>query len=280
MPGEVPQPPPFVNPRPSKKDWKAALEREDKATRNKQEQDRKDNAVHWSYGTPGPKQWTNISGFDDLKNRIRCLLIEYQDPLSILVSFDFDGTLGARRSKVSIGYTKDDCLSRQDTFNQEMYSVDILKVLNDKGVPFFVNTAAANPRRAHEAMAENNHYERSRPEMPMSSVLHELGLCTQTEEKIVHYGADILRCGHALSAGYDKNIPIDYVMCTCNLKPQVIIHVDDGIINLQTVLSAGFPQRVIGMYFPTIDGMIIGDEPNAESALEYLSSYRENIRRC
>jgi len=48
--------------------------------------------------------------------------------------------------------------------------------------------------------------------------------------------------------------------------------------DLQTVLAADFPQHVIGMYFPTIDGTIIGEEPNADGAFDYLYSPRENIQ--
>jgi len=122
----------------------------------------KKNATH-ATGPPGSKQWTTIADFSDLKNRIRCLLIQYTNPLSILVSFDFDGTLGARRSVVSSGQPKEHPLSRQDTFDQEMLSVDILQFLNAMGVPFFVNTAASNPCRAHEAMSQNHHYTQPRP---------------------------------------------------------------------------------------------------------------------
>ena len=94
----------------------------------------------------------------------------------------------------------------------------------------------------------------------------------------MHYGAALSRCGHSFSAEYEKHIPIDYVIETCKLPTKVIIHVDDGIINLQTVLAADFPQHVIGMYFPTIDGTIIGEEPNADGAFDYLYSPRENIQ--
>ena len=73
-------------------------------------------------------------------------------------------------------------------------------------------------------------------------------------------------------------VPIDYVIDTYQLPTKVIIHVDDGIINIQTVLSAGFTQDVIGMYFPTVEGTIIGEEPNADVAFDYLYSPTEDIR--
>jgi hypothetical protein len=224
------------------------------------------------------KQWTTIAGFDDLKNRIQCLLRQYKDPLSLLVSFDFDGTLASRRSLLSSGEPKNNKLSKQDTFDQEILSVDVLNFLNMKGVPFFVNTAAENPCRAHEAMAANNYYEQTRPAMPMSSVLTQSGMSTTTRENLLHYGARLSRCGHSFSAAYEKHIPIDYVIDTYKLPTKVIIHVDDGIINIQTVLAAGFSQHVIGMYFPTVEGTVFGDEPNEDFAFDYLYSPTENIR--
>jgi hypothetical protein len=258
--------------------WKEAQNASDSAEKRMKEAEEKHNASHWEKDLPGMKQWTTITDFDDLKNRIHCLLRKYTDPLSLLISFDFDGTLGARRSMLSSGKTKDHKLSKQDTFDQEIQSVDVLNFLNTKGVPFFVNTAANNPCRAKEAMSSNDHYEQTRPAMPMSSVLIQAGMSTETREDLVHYGVRFARCGHSFSAEYEKHVPIDYVIDTYKLPTKVIIHVDDGIINIQTVLAAGFTQHVIGMYFPTVEGTTIGEEPNKDAAFDYLYSPTENIR--
>lgn len=79
-----------------------------------------------------------------------------------------------------------------------------------------------------------------------------------------------------MSATYEKHVPIDYVI-TNYVPATVIIHVDDGLVNLKTVLSAGFTQTVIGMYFPTVDGTIVGVEPSKEDALEYLYAPSEHV---
>ena len=46
--------------------------------------------------------------FEDLQFRISCILNSGTHPDQILVSFDFDGTLGARRTSLSKNKTKDD----------------------------------------------------------------------------------------------------------------------------------------------------------------------------
>jgi hypothetical protein len=215
-----------------------------------------------------------MTGFNDLKFRVSCLLqTGHFTPNEILVSFDFDGTLGARRSQKSQFREKLDRLSIEDTHDQEKLSVDMMHDLNTRGIPYFVNTAAENPCRARESM--NLHHAR---QMPPSTVLLQHGLNhTTTPETIDHFGTRLKRCGHVLSAMYDKHVPIDYILHNLRLPTKVIIHVDDGIINLKTVLGAGFTQDVIGMYFPTIEGTIIGTEPNTDEAYQYLNSDAENV---
>ena len=71
---------------------------------------------------------------------------------------------------------------------------------------------------------------------------------------------DLRQCGHILSAGYDKHFPIGDVITNFSLYTHVITHVDDELINLQTVMQRGFDQCIIGLYFPTVGDITFRNE--------------------
>ena len=169
----------------------------------------------------------------------------------------------------SSGLPKEDRRSKYDTWDQERRSVTILDTLNEMGIPFFINTAAPNPCGAYGSLGN---FHNIRGIMRPSVVLVRMGLSSDGREQIPHFGTTINRCGHVLSAEYEKHVPIDYIITQYQLPTTIIIHVDDGLINLKTVLESGFTQDVIGLYFPTVDNTTIGDEPNKEEALSYLYS--------
>ena len=243
------------------------------------------NNKHWE-AKIGPKKWSTINDLNEVLFRIHCLLKAGISADEILVSFDFDGTLGARRSIKSAFLPKDDPVSNHDTYDQEMKSVTVLDQLNKLNIPYFVNTAADNPCMAMESMhghryeiGRDTKVETRRSSMPISTILIEKHMENIGKEKAFSFhGKNLRQCGHVLSAGYDKHVPIDYIINNFNLSTKVIIHVDDGLINLQTVMERGFGQSVIGLYFPTIVGTTFGNEPNEDEALEYM--YKNATRQC
>ena len=240
---------------------------------------------HWE-AKFGPKKWSTINDLHEVLFRIHCLLKAGISADEILVSFDFDGTLGARRSMKSMFLQKDNPVSHQDTYDQEMKSVQVLDKLNKLKIPYFVNIANDNPCRAMESMHEHRYeighdtkVEKQRSSMPISTILIEKHMENIGIEKAFSFhGKNLRQCGHVLSAGYDKHVPIDYVITNFNLSTKVIIHVDDGPINIQTVMERGFDQCVIGLYFPTIGATSFVKEPNEDEALDYM--YENAARQC
>ena len=100
--------------------------------------------------------------------------------------------------------------------------------------------------------------------MPMSTYFGNT--ISLNQESLLYRDVKIGRCGHVFSAMYDKHIPIDYVIDKYRLRTRVVIHVDDGLINLKTVMEDHLPQDVIGAYFPTVEGTIMGSEPDTDIA--------------
>jgi hypothetical protein len=198
--------------------------------------------------------------FEDLQFRISCILNSGTYPDQILVSFDFDGTLGARRTSLSKNKTKDDKVTISDTHDEEKKSIAMLTYLNERNIPYIVNTAAENPCHAYDTMQEKK--------MPMSTYFGNT--ISLNKESLLYRDVNLSRCGHVFSAEYDKHIPIDYVIDKYRLRTRVVIHVDDGLINLKTVMEDHLPQDVIGAYFPTVEGTIMGSEPDTDIASEYL----------
>lgn len=264
----IPPPPPPGRPSSSQNvpSWRQERERQARVERDIAARQQNANNQHWSryHHQNGLAQWSTIDSLDDIRFRISCLLgtgnIKRHE---ILVSFDFDGTLGGRRTHKTQWVAKSDPNAIEDTQNEERKSVQLLEELNTQGIPFFVNTAAPNPCRAHETMQQTG--------MPESVALNRYIKHSGSSE-IEHFGFRVKRCGHVFSSEYDKHVPIDYVIHTYNLPTKVIIHVDDGLVNIRTIVAANFKQDFIGMYFPTVEGTIIGDEPNVDESIDYLLS--------
>ena len=166
-------------------------------------------------------------------------------------------------------------------------SITLLTFLNEKGIPFIINTTAENPCQAASTMAARTYRskdkrERTRMEVPSSTAL--LALSVLPYEKKMHhpteysYRGTILRtCGHVLSAQYEKHVPIQYMIETYDLPTLAIIHVDDGFVNIRTVLDEGFEQHVFGLYYPTVIGTTVGAEPAHEDSLKHVSEHSTKI---
>ena len=260
----IPPPPPSPSPSQTVPSWRQKRDRQAKAERDENIRLHNLNNQHWSRyrNKNGLIQWSTIDSLDDIRFRIACLLATGNiKPREILVSFDFDGTLGGRRTHKTQWVPKNDPSAIEDTHNEEEKSVQLLTELNRQKIPFFINTAAPNPCRAQETMQQTG--------MPESVVMNSY---INKAAQIEHFGFRVKRCGHVFSAEYDKHVPIDYIIHTYSLPTKVIIHVDDGLVNIRTIVAADFKQNFIGMYFPTVEGTIIGSEPNVDESLEYLLS--------
>ena len=286
--GPPPAPPPAPPPSPNQsfgKNWrKKQMERD----LNEKEEKFKTDKVNDSHWLPDSvKKWSTMKNFNDLMFRISCILKSGIKPCEMLISFDFDGTLGARRTEISSGKDKSSIVAIKDTFQEEQKTVDLLEDLNELGIPFFVNTAADNPCRARETMQKREYKWKDdvvghRSEMPISSFLLERGMQhdMKNSESIEHYGQKIKQCGHVFSSSYEKHVPIDYIIDFFKLGTKVILHVDDGLINIKTVIDRGFKAQVFGMYFPTAKNTIIGNEPGHKKAFEYLKNLEIGSVNC
>lgn len=259
-----PPPPPALSGSTRKINWRQKRQADDRKEQRLREETERANRAHWhrTGTTPRSRKWSTIDELDDVKFRIVCLLESGLDPMQILVSFDFDGTLGARRTVESQGLSKTNPKSVRDTHREEAKSTDLLTHLNRLGIPYFVNTAANDPQHAYDTMVSIG--------MPFSDKI-----CTKGTKTIQHkdyFGYKINQCGSVFSAAYDKHVPIDFVIQTCKLDTKVVIHVDDGIVNIRTVIESNLQRDLIGMYFPTVEGTVIGSEPDKTSSFQYLYS--------
>ena len=284
-PPPPPPPPPSPSSSTARGNWRKKQKESDLLEKELKFAKNSVNNAHWKPTEDFHSlEWSTINDFSDLKFRISCLLESNIKPSELLISFDFDGTLGARRSKMSIGRDKTSIEAVQDTYIEEGKTVELLHNLNNLGIPFFVNTAAPNPCRARETMKKRQYrwedVDHYRPEMPMSSFLIEKGMEPELEKSVDYYGQKIKQCGHVLSALYEKHVPIDYIIDKFKLDTKVILHVDDGLINIKTVLDRGFKSNVIGMYFPTEEGTIIGYEPGFDMSYNHIKDYEVPARHC
>ena len=215
----------------------------------------------------GDRTWFTMDTFEDLQVRIECMLGSAIHTRQILVSFDFDGTLCARRTSLSKNKPKNDAVTVFDTEQEEEKSRAMLTYLNTHKIPYIINTAADNPSHANQTMIQKK--------MPMSIYFEKM--MGPDIQSIQYRNVKILRHGHVFSAGYDKHIPIDYVIQTYRLATRVVIHVDDGLINLKTVMEDHLEQNVVGAYFPTVEGTTIGNEPDTDIASDYLYNTENTV---
>lgn len=247
----------------------------------------------------GTCAWITVQSLEQVKSLVRQLMQE--NGKDILLSFDFDGCLSGRRTKrtyiTPAGPTKTQAEVRReqvermaDQLAQESLSVELLTWLNDQDIPYIINSAASNPCRPRSQMGARNHQSQfpeeqdvarvQRAGMPCSTrVLRLLNAESQTSDnpqaqQYQQGDALVQVCENCVfSAGYEKHAAILQAIEMFQWKPKVIVHVDDGAVNLETVIRQLCPAyRVIGVFYPTVEGTVMGDEPNQEESLAFLEA--------
>ena len=220
-----------------------------------------DNTLYWN-PMNGTKKWITINDLNDVLFRVRCLLKAGVAAGNILVSFSLEGTF--------LSYKTD---------NIDNDKKSILDYLNDLNIPYFVNTSDKNTCMVMKKM--NPYYyhlgrdnNKDQFQIPISKVL-EKRIFNEAQEKIFTYhGKQVMQCGHVFSADGGKHVPIDYIIKEFSLPTTVILHVDDTLRNLKSVMQRGFEQCVIGLHYTDV----LGKKTNDLDDLDYM--YTHAIRQC
>lgn len=237
---------------------------------------------YWQPIHEGNTKWKTITELREVLHKVECLMDGGIEAKNILVSFDFDGTLAARGTVESAGLDRRSQEAKRVVYLEELKTIDVLNTLNDKNIPYFVNTANPSVCTARDDMEKHefNFYgSKHIRNMPFSKVLTKNELDrVKSKIRTEHMGKPLNICGNVLSARYGKEVPIDYVISHYKLPTKIIIHVDDGIINLKNVMERGFSQLVIGLYFPTVKGTAGGAEPDDKLAWDYLTQNSKPIQ--
>lgn len=234
----------------------------------------------------GKASWSTTHNFENVKLMVEKLKADGKKPEEMFFSFDFDGVLGGRRTILK---PKDQFERMRDVQAQEEKSAAILTYLNKEKIPFIVNTAASNPCRPRDGQMKAIDLEKSnegdaryhglrRSEMPCSDAFKAARDASGGPASFSYPVKDdrnhvmVKQCDCAFSAEYDKDIALLHALNVGKLKPKVVVHIDDGAINIVTMLENLHSRFDIhGFYYPTVPGTTGGAEPMHHESLQILN---------
>jgi hypothetical protein len=170
------------------------------------------------------------------------------DPSELLVSFDMDLTIKGPQvvteGRPSFG------------FRESQTTLDALTDLSTQGINFIINSAAGAHSTAsiwnaalHLGVPRNSRFDTN-----CTYTNPDTNRIDTRNATLSHYNDFIVgQCDQVVSAGYDKEVGIEYFIETYQLAPSWIIHIDDGainILNLYEHFKGNSKYKFLGLYYP------------------------------